>query len=99
MFKINDLIVRTVYIYIGVSISVTAYRPIEALKPGPHAAMLYTRDGTFQSNFHAMLYDAFSNMLEIWLTFLDYLSYLNVGFFQMSKYCIHRTTDRDMENI
>ena len=47
----------------------------------PHGAMLCTHDGTFQctcdaSKSHAMLCDAFSNMLVILLLMLEYLSLL-----------------------
>ena len=45
-------------------------------KTQPHVAMLYTRDGTFQSSCdlsksHAMCGDAFPNMLEILLPVLE----------------------------
>ena len=44
-------------------------------KPEPHAAMLHTHDGTFQSpcnvlKLHTMSCDAFSNMLVISLPIL-----------------------------
>ena len=47
----------------------------------PHAAMIHTHDGTFQSSCdasksYAMLYDADSNMLVILLPILKYLSHL-----------------------
>ena len=45
----------------------------------PHAVMLYTRDGTFQSSCdtlksHAMCCDIFSNMLEFVLPILSRIS-------------------------
>ena len=54
-------------------------------KAQPHGAMLYTHDGTYQSpcdaaKSHAMLCDAFSNMLVILFMILGYLSYLLSGF-------------------
>ena len=52
------------------------------VKAQPHAAMLYTRDGTIQgprdtSKSHAMCCDVFSNMLEFLLPILEYLSHLS----------------------
>ena len=51
------------------------------LKAQPHAAMLHTCDGAFRgfcdaTKLHAMLCDAFSNMLVILLPILEYLSFL-----------------------
>ena len=50
-------------------------------KAQPHDAMLYTRDGKFQtscdtSKSHAICCDAPCNMLVILLPILEYLSYL-----------------------
>ena len=58
-------------------------REVQAgVKAQPQAAMLYTRDGMFQtscdtSKSHAMCGDAFSNMLEFLLPILEYLSHLS----------------------
>ena len=54
---------------------------VVCLKAQPHAAMLHTCDGVFQSSCDAakspaMACDAFSNMLVILLPILEYLSYL-----------------------
>ena len=51
-----------------------------------HAAMLHTNDGTSKSpcddsKSYAMFCDAYSNMLEIWIPILEYLSYL-LSYFQ-----------------
>ena len=59
--------------------------PGHQVKAQPHAAMLYTRDGTFQSScdtskLHAMCCDVFSNMLEFLLPILEYLSHLSSDF-------------------
>ena len=59
------------------------------VKTQPHVAMLHTRDWMYQcpcdvAKLHAMLCDAFSNMLVILLPFLGYLGYLLFDFQMVS---------------
>ena len=62
-------------------ISLSVYIYVYYLKAQPHAAMLHTCDGVFQSycdagKTHAMCCDAFSNMLEFLPPILEYVSHL-----------------------
>ena len=63
--------------------------PTMNVKAQPHAAMLRTHDRTFQSprdaaKSHAMLWDAFSNMINILLLILEHLSWLFSNCFQQN---------------
>ena len=58
-------------------------------KAQPHGAMLHTHDGMYQcpcdvAKSHAMLCDAFSNMLVILLPILENLGYLLFDFQMVS---------------